>query len=664
MTKRMLINALYPEECRIAVAEDDRLLELEVERADHTQLKGNIYKAAITRIEPSLQAAFLDIGSNRNGFLQINDIHPAYFHNWPPPDGDCFSSRPPIQESLRPGQDLIVQVVKDQRAAKGATLTTNISIPGRFLVLMIGNQRGGVSRKIVDEGQRYRLRQALQKLVLPRGMGVIVRTAGINRNSSELQRDLDSLLEIWFDILKKSFEPSSPRVLYHESDLAVRTIRDYLTSSIEEILIDEPQTYERACAFISKTMPAFLDRVHFFDKPQPLFSHYHLDRQIEATSKPEVILPSGGSIVINTTEAVVAIDVNSGRSTSQSDVEETAFQTNREAAEVLAQQLRLRDLGGLVVIDFIDMNDKRHKAIVEKTLRDSVKTDKAKIEIGRISKFGLLEMSRQRLKASLASQSDTVCPHCDGRGRVKTPDSAALEALRKIQSAVFAGGLGEIRVRMAPAAALLLLNSKRQVIAQFERDCNTSILIFADGRMKPEEYEIELKSAKADDHPIPLESNLRERSTPSENPEQSRHSGQNYGGQNRGYGRGREPRYGEGRGGDPRGADSRSPDQRGSDARGPDTRGSDLRGTGGRDSGGRYDNRNERRNNRPPGEGNSRRGNRRRRRGPRSDAPRDMTRPEGGQTSEPSQSSVNRESGVQNSPPPSVAVVRTEPTGE
>lgn len=500
MTRRMLINAMYPEECRIAVAEDDRLIELEVERADHTQQKGNIYKAAITRVEPSLQAAFLDIGSNRNGFLQINDIHPAYFANWPPANGEAQThGRPPIQEVLRPGQELVVQVVKDQRAAKGATLTTNISLPGRFLVLMIGNQRGGVSRKIVDEGQRYRLRQAVQNLVLPRGMGVIVRTAGINRSPIELQRDLESLLDTWYEILRKSFDPGNPRVLYQESDLAVRTIRDYLTSSIEEILIDEAQTYERACHFISKSMPSFLNRVHFFDKPQPLFSHYHLDSQIEATSKPEVILPSGGSIVINITEAVVAIDVNSGRSTGQSDVEETAFQTNREAAEVIAQQLRLRDLGGLVVIDFIDMNDKRHKQVVEKVLRDSVKTDKAKIEIGRISKFGLLEMSRQRLKASLTSQSDMVCPHCDGRGRVKTPESAALEALRKIQSAVFAGGIEEIRVRMAPAAALLLLNSKRQAIAQFERECRTTILIFADGRMKPEEYELELKTAKHDE---------------------------------------------------------------------------------------------------------------------------------------------------------------------
>lgn len=498
MTKRMLINALYPEECRIAVAEDDQLLELEVERADHATLKGNIYKAQITRIEPSLQAAFLDIGSNRNGFLQINDIHPAYFQDWPP-EVQQPSGRPPIQDVLRAGQELVVQVVKDERAAKGATLTTNLSIPGRFLVLMVGNQRGGVSRKIVDEAQRHKLRQALQKLKIPSGMGVIVRTAGINKGGTELQQDLDALLEIWFDVLRKSFEHGSPKLLYKESDLAVRTIRDYLTSSIEEILIDERETYERARQFLAKSIPSFLPKLRFFDKPQPLFAYFHLDKQVSETSDPEVILPSGGSIVINVTEAVVAVDVNSGRSTGQADVEETAFNTNREAAIAVAKQLRLRDLGGLVVIDFIDMNDRRHKQVIEKTLREAVRNDKAKVEIGKISKFGLLEMSRQRLKASLTSQSDMTCPQCIGRGRVKTPESASLEVLRKIQSAVFAGGVHEIKVRMAPAAALLLLNSKRQLLSHFEQESGTTIIIYADGRMKPDEYELELRTARPED---------------------------------------------------------------------------------------------------------------------------------------------------------------------
>lgn len=492
MTRRMLINAIHPEECRVAIADDDQLLELEVERADSGQLRGNIYKATITRIEPSLQAAFLDIGAERNGFLQINDIHPTYFRNWPPANAPETKGRPSIQEVLDRGQDLVVQVVKDGRDAKGATLTTNISMPGRYLVLMIGSQRGGVSRKISDEGQRHKLRQAVERLKIPPGMGVIVRTAGINRTYAELQRDLDSLLDTWYSIVTKSFEPGTPKLLFQESNLAIRTIRDYLTGEIQEILIDDYPTYEMVRDFVNKTMPQVDTRVIYYEKPQPLFSNYHLDRQVEETNKPEVILPSGGSIVINVTEAIVAIDVNSGRSTGQSDVEETAFNTNKEAAATIAKQLRLRDLGGLVVIDFIDMWDKRHKQIVEKALKDAVRSDKAKVEMGRISKFGLLEMSRQRLKSSLVSQSHITCPHCSGRGRVKTAEAAALEALRKIQSAVCAGGVEAVRVRMAPGAALLLLNNKRKALTKLEETTGTTILVYADGRMKPEEYELEL----------------------------------------------------------------------------------------------------------------------------------------------------------------------------
>jgi ribonuclease E len=525
MARRMLINALYPEECRVAVIEDDTLIELEVERADHSLSKGNIYKAPITRIEPSLQAAFLDIGSSRNGFLQINDINPSYFSR-PEKNGDSNeedgdnskrqNQRVAIQDGLRPNQNLVVQVVKDERAAKGATLTTNISIPGRYLVLMVGNQRGGVSRKIVDEGQRKRLRQAVQSLKIPVGMGVIVRTAGINKSSVELQRDLDALVDTWVGIVQKSLEPGGPIALYKESNLSIRTIRDYLTPEIEEILIDSKEVYENARDFVSKIVPNFEEKVTFYDKPQPLFSSYHLDAQIEETNQPEVILPSGGSIVINITEAIVAVDVNSGRSTGQSDVEQTAFETNKEAAEVIAKQLRLRDLGGLVVIDFIDMVDKRHKQVVEKALKDAVRTDKAKIEVGRISKFGLLEMSRQRLKSSLNSQSHMVCPHCTGRGRVKTSDSAALEALRKIQSSVFAGGVDVIKAHMSPGAALMLLNDKRAILADFEERSGTRIIIFADGRMKPEQYELELVTSKGEEVRISRNSGREERESQEE----------------------------------------------------------------------------------------------------------------------------------------------------
>lgn len=498
MARRMLINAFYPEECRIAVAEDDKLLELEVERADHSQLKGNIYRAPITRIEPSLQAAFLDIGSNRNGFLQINDINRSYF--FPKNDEVAEQHRPAIQDVLNARQHLVVQVVKDERAAKGATLTTNLSIPGRYLVLMVGNQRGGVSRKIVDEGQRRRLRQAVQSLVIPAGMGVIVRTAGINKSSVELQRDLDSLLEHWERIAQECVNPKSdqPVILYEEANLAIRTIRDYLTTDIDEILIDNRAIYDQACEFVKRIVPGFESKIVYYDKPQPLFGSFHLDSQIEETNLSEVTLPSGGSIVINSTEAVVAIDVNSGRATSQADVEHTAFQTNKEAAQAIAKQLRLRDLGGLVVIDFIDMIDRKHKQVVEKNLKDSIKGDKAKIEIGRISKFGLLEMSRQRLKSSLASQSNITCPQCEGRGKVLTPESDALEVLRKLQSSAFAGGVDEIRVHMAPSSALLLLNNQRSQLSDFEARSNTRIIIFADGRKRTGKYELELHTARAE----------------------------------------------------------------------------------------------------------------------------------------------------------------------
>ncbi len=492
MSKKMLINALYPEECRVAVIENGQLLELEVEKHDQQQLKGNIYRAPISRIEQSLQAAFLDIGSNRNGFLQVNDINPACFYE-APKNNNRGRNRVSVKDALRNGQDLVVQVVKDERAAKGATLTTNLSMPGRYLVLMIGNQRGGVSRKIQDSGQRRKLKASLDNLKLPAGMGVIVRTAGINKSVPELQKDLDGLLETWYEILNKSLTPGpSPAILYKESTIAIRTIRDYLTPDIAEILIDDKKTYDEVKAFIDRTISNFETKLTFYDKPTPLFSFFHLDEQVDATNHSEVTLSSGGSIVINSTEAVVAIDVNSGRATTQANVENTAFETNKEAAIEVARQLRLRDLGGLVVIDFIDMADKRHKAIVEKTLKDSVRFDKAKVEIGRISKFGLLEMSRQRLKTSLVSHSHETCSQCQGRGKVRSPESVSLEALRKIQSAMYAGGVSEVRLHISPVAGLMLLNSKRRELTSFELETDALVRVYPDGRLRPEEYHIEI----------------------------------------------------------------------------------------------------------------------------------------------------------------------------
>lgn len=495
----MLINAIYPEECRVAVTSRGQLLELEVERRDQVQLKGNIYRAPISRIEPSLQAAFLDIGSNRNGFLQINDINAACYFEAPRKQEGSRRNRPSIKEILRQGQELVVQVVKDEREAKGATLTTNISIPGRYLVLMIGNQRGGVSRKIQDEAHRRRLKDSLDSLTMPAGMGVIVRTAGINKSTEELQRDLDSLLNLWFEILEKNLTPgSSPAALYEESSLAIRTIRDYLSPDIDEILIDDKKTFEEVDAFIKRTAGTIDTKITYYDKQTPLFSFFHLDSQVETTNHAEVSLPSGGSIVINTTEAIVAVDVNSGRATGQSDVEKTAYETNKEAAVEIARQLRLRDLGGLVVIDFIDMGDKRHKQTVERTLKDAVKQDKAKVEIGRLSKFGLLEMSRQRLKSALVSHSHECCSHCQGRGKVRSPESISLEALRKVQTAIYAGGISEVRLSISPVPGLMLLNGKRSDLSKYENDTKAFIRIYPDGRLRPEEYHIEIVRSKHD----------------------------------------------------------------------------------------------------------------------------------------------------------------------
>lgn len=495
--RRMLINAMHREEIRVAIAEDEKLLELEIERLDQVQLKGNIYKSAISRIEPSLQAAFLDIGSNRNGFLQINDIHSTYFDDTINDRLDKKSGRFPIQDVLKAGQELVVQVVKDERDAKGATLTTNLSIPGRYLVLMVGNQRGGVSRKIADEGHRKRLKQAIQQLYVPTGMGVIVRTAGLNKTSAELQRDLDGLLEIWSDIVTRSLEPGTPALLYEESDLAIRSIRDYLRSDFDEVWIDDQKTYERAHRFIERIVPTLCARLFFYQEPAPLFSRFGVEDQVKATTQAEVVLPSGGSIVICPTEAVVAIDVNSGRATSRSDVEQTAFETNREAAEVIARQLRLRDLGGLIIIDFIDMIDKRHKQIVEKTLKESVRGDRAKVEVGRISRFGLLEMSRQRLKGALLMQNHHTCPHCRGRGLVRMADSAALEALRKMETAIYAGGVRAVRLHLSPSAALFLLNEKRRNLLRLEEVAAASVLVYADSRLRPEEYELSLNTSSS-----------------------------------------------------------------------------------------------------------------------------------------------------------------------
>jgi ribonuclease E len=491
MDQRMIINAVHPEECRIAIVEGNSLAELEIESNVGKKAKGNVYRGRISRIEPSLQAAFVDIGTSRNGFLQINDVHPSCFKHAPPRSG-----RVRIQDVLEPGQELVVQVVKEERDMKGATLTTYLSLPGRYLVIMPGSDRGGISRKISDSDQRVRLRRLSRELEVPAGIGMIIRTAGLDRSQSELSRDLSLQLKLWESILVANQTASAPCLLYKDNDLATRVIRDYFTPDVREIIIDDPETFHTVKEFVGQVMPRYRSRVRLYEENQPIFTHHGIDQQVQDTLAREVKLRSGGSIVIEQLEALVAIDVNSGKATDTSNIEETAFKTNLEAADEVARQLRLRDLGGLIVIDFIDMVDKRHRSSVERRLQDAVGNDKARIELGRLSKFGLLEMSRQRLRASLTSHAHIKCEHCHGTGDIKNPELVALEALRKIQAAVVVGHVAKVKARLPSVPAFFLLNNKRGFIADLEKAHGVQILILPDGRLRPDEYEFEMEGVR------------------------------------------------------------------------------------------------------------------------------------------------------------------------
>jgi ribonuclease E len=491
MDQRMIINAVHPEECRIAIVDGEALVELEIESNVGKKAKGNIYRGRISRIEPSLQAAFVDIGTQRNGFLQINDVHPSCYRN-----GSGRSGKVRIQDVLSPGQELVVQVVKEERDMKGATLTTYLSLPGRYLVIMPGSDRGGISRKISDNEQRVRLKRLARELEMPCGIGMIIRTAGLDRSQSELSRDLSLQLKLWENVLVANQTAAAPALLYQDNDLATRVIRDYFTPEVREILIDDPTTYHRVKEFVGQVMPRYRSRIRLYEEKEPIFTYHGIDQQVQNALAREVKLKSGGAIVIEQLEALVAIDVNSGKSTDGENIEETAFKTNLEAAEEIARQLRLRDLGGLIVIDFIDMGDKRHRASVEKRLQDAVSSDKARIELGKLSKFGLLEMSRQRLRASLASQSHIACDHCLGTGNIKNPELVALEALRKIQAAVLVGHVAKVKARLASVPAFFLLNNKRSDIAKLEATHGVQILILPDGRLRPDEYGFEMEGVR------------------------------------------------------------------------------------------------------------------------------------------------------------------------
>ena len=427
--KRMLINATHEEELRVALVDGQKLYDLDIESRVKEQKKSNIYKAKITRVEPSLEAAFVDFGASRHGFLPLKEISREYF-SVPP---SKIKGKINIAQVVKEGIEIVVQVEKEERGNKGAALTTFCSLAGRYLVLMPNNPRaGGISRRIEGEG-REELKAAMAELDIPKDMGVIVRTAGLGRSSEELQWDLDYLLHLSNAINTASTSKPGPFLIYQESDVIIRAIRDYLRDDIAEILIDTDEAYEQACQFVEQVMPHFTNRIKRYESDVPLFNRYQIEGQIESAFQREVRLPSGGAIVIDPTEALVSIDINSARATRGSDIEETAVNTNLEAADEIGRQLRLRDIGGLVVIDFIDMNSQKNQRSVENRMRDALQIDRARVQVGRISRFGLLEMSRQRLRPSLGETSGIVCPRCSGLGSIRDVESSALAVMRLVE---------------------------------------------------------------------------------------------------------------------------------------------------------------------------------------------------------------------------------------
>lgn len=483
--KRMLINATQPEELRVALVDGQRMYDLDIESGSREQTKANIYKGKITRIEPSLEAAFVDYGSDRHGFLPLKEISREYFTQ-PPTRG----SRPNIKEVLKEGTEVIVQVDKEERGNKGAALTTFISLAGRYLVLMPNNPRaGGISRRIEGE-ERTQLKEALAGVNIPKQMGIIVRTAGVGRSSEELQWDFEYLKTLWTAITQASNEKPAPFLIYQESNVVIRAVRDYLRSDIGEVLIDDPQVFEDARNFVKQVMPTYESKIRLYAEQTPLFNRFQIETQIETAFQREVTLPSGGSIVIDPTEALVSIDINSARATRGGDIEETAVQTNLEAADEIARQLRLRDIGGLVVIDFIDMTPIKNQREVENRLRDALKLDRARVQMGRISRFGLLEMSRQRLRPSLAETRGVVCPRCNGQGTIRDTESLALSILRLIEEESGKDRTAQIRAILPVAVATYLLNEKRHAVHDIELRQKIRVVIVPNPNMETPHYEV------------------------------------------------------------------------------------------------------------------------------------------------------------------------------
>src|SRR5687768_5649413 len=489
MAREMLINVSEGEECRIAVVEDGKLEELYMERTSSTSHVGNIYKGRVTNVEPSIQAAFVDFGLGRNGFLHISDLMPTYFGR----KGEDFQEsvgrkmarrdRPPIQRCLRRGDDLIVQIIKEGIGTKGPTLSTYISIPGRILVMMPGMGKFGVSRKIEDEDERRRLRTILDSLKPLKDVGFIIRTAGIGKTKTDIQRDLTYLTRLWQTIEKKRKSGPGPMELYTEGDLVTRTVRDVFSSDIDRIVIDSKDVAKRVKEVIKLSNPRTKNKVELYEEPIPLFHKYGMEREIELMYSRHVPLPSGGSLVIDSTEAIVAIDVNSGKFRDHSDAEMTAFKTDMEAADEIPRQLRLRDLGGVIICDFIDLRYERHRRDLEKRLHENLSHDRAKTKMLRMSQFGIIEMTRQRMRPSLKRSIYCDCPYCKGAGLVKTPESMALDVMRRLQIAINDQRVARIELAVCPEVAFYLQNKKRAALASLEGHWKKRIIIRSEATM-------------------------------------------------------------------------------------------------------------------------------------------------------------------------------------
>lgn len=482
--KRMLINATQAEELRVAIVEGQTLYDIDIERPSKEQKKSNIYKGRITRLEPSLEAAFVEYGGERHGFLPLKEISRDYFQ------AGVDHHKAGIKELLREGQEVVVQVDKEERGNKGAALTTFISLAGRYMVLMPNSPTaGGVSRRIEGD-DRAALKAAMDVLAIPDEMGVIIRTAGVGRDAEELQWDLDYLLSVWKAIAEAALKKTSPFLIYQESRLIIRALRDYMRADIGEILVDTPEMYEEAKEFVEQVMPQNLRKLKQYIDDTPLFNRFQIESQIENAYERSVRLPSGGSLVIDQTEALTAVDVNSSRATKGGDIEETAFNTNLEAAEEVARQMRLRDLGGLVVIDFIDMASNKHQRDVENKLSQALKHDRARVQLGRISKFGLMEMSRQRLRPSLGESSQLVCPRCDGHGRMRSIESLSLSIIRLAEEHAMKDNTGQVLVQVPVEIANYLLNEKRRALNEIEKRHDAPIVIVADESLHTPHYEV------------------------------------------------------------------------------------------------------------------------------------------------------------------------------